>query len=92
MGTFARSTPLGAKFRRQVRIGETNYVVDFCCIESRLIIEIDGEIHVSQEAADVLRQSTIEALGFRFLRFSSEDVRNHLGSVLQTIRNTLSPP
>src|SRR5262245_30150985 len=61
----------GAKFRRQQRIRATVYVVDFCCVEANLVIELDGEIHDYQKEADLLRQQGIEALGYRFLRFSN---------------------
>ncbi|HAT2140613.1 TPA: DUF559 domain-containing protein, partial [Legionella pneumophila] len=35
-----RANRLGFKFRGQVLIG--SYIVDFVCIEKRLIIELDG--------------------------------------------------
>ena len=37
---------LGMKFRRQVPIG--NYIADFCCLDRRLIVELDGGQHAEQ--------------------------------------------
>jgi very-short-patch-repair endonuclease len=83
----------GAKFRWQVRIGETPFVVDFCCCEAHLIIELDGEIHQYQQDADRDRQQRIEALGYRFLRFSNQAVLENMDGVIKTIMAELpSPP
>ena len=38
----------GFKFRRQVPLGP--YVVDFACLEARLVVEVDGEHHAEQRA------------------------------------------
>src|SRR5262249_20351573 len=57
----------GVKFRRQHPIGA--YVVDFFCAEARLIIEIDGGHHASNQDADVARSRVLEAAGYRGLRF-----------------------
>ena len=40
----------GAKFRRQHPTGP--YIVDFCCVERRLIVEVDGGQHAQAERAD----------------------------------------
>ena len=44
-----RSRQLEAKFRRQYAIA--NYIVDFCCIEKRLVIELDGAQHAEERSA-----------------------------------------
>src|SRR3954465_8685275 len=64
----------GASFRRQVPIA--NYVADFVCHTAKLVIELDGGQHYSDqtEAADAQRSANIEARGFRVLRFSNHDV------------------
>lgn len=80
----------GAKFRRQHRIGETPFVADFCCIEARLIIEVDGEIHQSQQEADLFRQGIIESLGFQFLRFSNQDIVERLDQVVLVIQTQVN--
>ena len=58
---------IGVKFRRQVPIG--NYIADFCCLEHRLIVELDGGQHAEQETADASRSRFLAEEGFRVLRF-----------------------
>jgi very-short-patch-repair endonuclease len=43
----------GAKFRRQVPIGK--YIVDLCCRENHLVIELDGGQHLDRAACDAHR-------------------------------------
>jgi len=64
----------GRKFRRQHAIG--SYIVDFVCLPSRLIIEVDGDSHGNdlREALDSKRTAYLEKLGFRVLRFWNEYV------------------
>ena len=50
------------KFRRQHAIGR--YVVDFVCLDSKLIIELDGGQHALNEEADRKRTSELNGLGF----------------------------
>ena len=80
----------GAKFRRQVPIDR--YVVDFCCHAARLIVEIDGAQHDWQTPYDDGRTQVLESAGFNVLRFTNEDVRDDLESVLQRIRAELRLP
>lgn len=79
-----------ANFRRQFRISETVYIADFCCLNAKLIIELDGAIHNQQIAADRLRQQVIEEQGYRVLRFSNETVQNDLQAVLNIILAALA--
>jgi len=77
---------LGFKFRRQYGIG--SYIVDYCCPEARLVIELDGDRHYLNDDAkekDKIRQKYIESIGFEVLRFTNKDVRENLGGVLETI-------
>ncbi len=80
----------GLKFRRQHPIEQTAYVVDFLCYEARLVIELDGGIHAQQVDDDALRQANIEAQGYRVLRFSNDQVQNHLEDVLTAILTATS--
>jgi very-short-patch-repair endonuclease len=79
----------GAKFRRQHTV--EGFIVDFVCIESRLIIEVDGGIHsqTDQQAFDVERQAFLKASGFRVLRFTNAEVLESPETVAQTIAATL---
>jgi very-short-patch-repair endonuclease len=74
----------GLKFRRQHPVGP--YVADFCCAEARLIVEVDGPIHDSQEHRDRDRQELLEAAGYRILRIPSEDIERDVRPVLAKIR------
>ncbi|MGD9658299.1 MAG: endonuclease domain-containing protein [Methylocystis sp.] len=67
--SLRRSGLDGLKFRRQVPIGR--YVVDFLCVEHRLIIELDGPPHEKDEQKrhDVTRDGWLRARGYRLLRF-----------------------
>jgi very-short-patch-repair endonuclease len=65
---------VGVKFRRQVPIG--NYIADFCCLEHRLIVELDGGQHAAQETADASRSRFLAAEGYRVLRFWNDQVLN----------------
>ena len=75
----------GASFRRQVPI--KNFIADFVCHAAKLVIELDGGQHFSDDAerADALRSAVIEAQGFKVLRFSNHDVMTNRAGVLETI-------
>ena len=73
------------KFRRQFPIGP--FVVDFCCYEIRLVIELDGEVHAKPQPAarDRERDAYIRGLGFTILRFPNERVFGETEAVLADI-------
>ena len=75
----------GAGFRRQVPI--ENFIADFVCHGAKLVIELDGGQHFSDEGerADARRSAIIEAKGFKMLRFSNHDVMINRAGVLETI-------
>jgi len=75
----------GASFRRQVPI--KNFIADFVCHAARLVIELDGGQHFSDQAelADASRSAIIEAQGFQVLRFSNHDVMTNRAGVLETV-------
>jgi very-short-patch-repair endonuclease len=76
-----------AKFRRQHTIGR--FIVDFFCVQAKLVIEVDGEIHQYTQEEDAIRQEFIEAHGFTVLRFTNDEVLKHIGTVIQTISTYL---
>ena len=83
----------GYQFMRQKPIG--NYIVDFFCSKLRLVIEIDGDSHISKVEYDDKRQQELEAIGLFFLRFSDLDVKSNLNRVLQMIEKWIedtNPP
>ena len=73
----------GLKFRRQHPLGP--YIVDFYCAQQRLIVELDGGIHMKQGEADKQRASQLVAHGYRVLRFNNQEVESELEAVLERI-------
>jgi len=78
---------LGLKFRRQHQLGP--YIVDFCCIEKLLVIEVDGSQHLGQVAYDERRTSWLNSVGFRVLRFWNDEVLLGMEEVLAQITTFL---
>ena len=75
----------GIKFRRQHPIGA--FVVDFCCTELRLAIELDGGIHAEQQDRDAERDAILALAGYRVIRFPNQSLRENLPEVLAAIRS-----
>jgi very-short-patch-repair endonuclease len=71
----------GFKFKRQWTIGA--YVVDFCCIESRLIVEIDGGQHSTER--DAVRTAALERAGYRIVRYWNNEVGENLEGALTNL-------
>ena len=80
----------GFKFRRQHPFGD--YILDFVCLEARLIIEVDGGQHVANEIEDAKRTAVLNKAGFRVLRFWNHEVMGGLDKVLDAIWNALHAP
>ncbi len=82
----------GWKFRRQESIG--SYVVDFWCPEARLVVEVDGDSHLEEDAAerDTIRQQWIERQGIQFFRCRNEEVVGDLEGVLVRLGSVLTTP
>jgi 5-methyltetrahydrofolate--homocysteine methyltransferase len=78
------------KFRRQHIIGE--YIVDFVCLEKRLVIEVDGSIHNQPEQIEHDKQRTewLESKGFRIVRYSNQQIVNDILNSAESIRKELS--
>ena len=81
---YLRRHQLGVKFRRQQVIDR--FIVDFYAREARLIIEVDGPIHQYTVEEDLIRQESLESLGFRVLRFTNDMVFEAMPDVLAEIR------
>ena len=77
----------GFKFRRQHQL--QGYIVDFVCLEKKLIIELDGGQHSEQEAYDHHRTEQLQKDGFQVLRFWNDEVVKQIKDVLSVIHNTL---
>ncbi|MCX6296235.1 MAG: methionine synthase [Bacteroidetes bacterium] len=84
-----RNRKLESKFRRQHPIGQ--FIADFVCIEEKLIIEVDGEIHDHQKEYDDGRTYMLEDLGYKVIRFSNNIVLKAIDEVIEKIKTELSP-
>lgn len=76
---------MNLKFKRQKPIGP--FIVDFVCMEYRLIVEADGGQHGGTE--DVWRDAWLKAQGFTVLRFWNNDILQQTDVVLESIREAL---
>ncbi|OGU13746.1 MAG: hypothetical protein A2X61_06235 [Ignavibacteria bacterium GWB2_35_12] len=76
-----------AQFYRQRTIG--NYIVDFYCPKAKLIIELDGGQHYTEEGKekDIVRDEYFKNLGLKILRFQNKEVRRNLRNVIEEIYN-----
>jgi very-short-patch-repair endonuclease len=75
---------MGRKFKRQKPIGR--YVVDFICLEEKLIIELDGGQHAESVTYDQERDVWLLSQGYTVLRFWNNEMMNETESVLERIR------
>lgn len=73
----------GWKFRRQHPIQP--FIVDFVCVERKLIIEVDGGQHANKVKEDVNRSDYLRNKGYRVLRFWNNQVLQENDAVLDTI-------
>jgi very-short-patch-repair endonuclease len=82
-----RAGRLGFKYKRQVPIDA--YIVDFICLEKRLVIELDGGQHMDNKIYDTKRTDWLMTKGFKVLRFWNHDVFQQTPSVLEVIMSAL---
>ena len=77
----------GCKFRRQAPIA--GYIVDFVCLDRKLIVELDGGQHGEMAARDLVRTRKLEAAGYRVLRYWNHEVLLRPSDVLEDIMRGL---
>ena len=77
--------PKDCQFYRQKVI--SNYIVDFYCPRAKLVIEIDGGRHYMSDGKqkDTVRDSDMNDLGLRVLRFSNREVSENIDGVVEVI-------
>ena len=75
----------GRQFYRQKNIGD--YIVDFYCPSAKLIVELDGGQHYTEEGKrrDQVKDKYLESLGIIVLRFSDREVFKNIEGVLERI-------
>ncbi|MBL7481223.1 endonuclease domain-containing protein [Legionella sp. 27fs60] len=88
MWYYLRNRRLGGyKFVREQVIGQ--YIADFVCRESKLIIEVDGGQHMAAEAYDHQRTKDLEAVGYRVMRVWNNEVFSNIQGVMERILSLL---
>jgi len=83
---FLRGKQTGFAFRRQHQIGQ--YIVDFVCLEKKLIIECDGGQHT--EEIDKERTIFLEQEGYKVVRFWDNDILENIEGVYEVIVKELA--
>ena len=80
---FLRKYPV--KFYKQ-RIIES-FIVDIYCADARLVIELDGSQHYTEQgkAYDEERSAILQGYGLKVIRISNREVNNHFDAVCETI-------
>ncbi|MBD0288523.1 MAG: endonuclease domain-containing protein [Flavisolibacter sp.] len=80
---------LGVRIRRQHPIGK--YIADSYCHEAKLIIEIDGDIHLIKENKeyDIGRKVCLNEFGIEIIRFTNDEVMNNVEEVIQKIKSKI---
>ena len=78
----------GLRFIRQKPIGD--FIVDFYCKEVGLVIELDGLSHQCNEVMDLdeRKQSYLESIGLKVIRFEDEEVILDIRNVMRVIEHT----
>jgi very-short-patch-repair endonuclease len=84
---YLKNEQLGIKFRRQHSIG--HYIADFYCPEKKMVIEIDGSQHYTEDGLeyDKIREEYMTALGIKTIRFSNSDVTTNIEGILILLKN-----
>ena len=87
---YIRRNSLGHRFRRQFVIGD--YIADFVCLRKKLIIEVDGGYHTTEEQQqkDKVRSEWLYKQGFFVLRFTDTQIINEIDFVLSRIKELLN--
>ena len=74
----------GAHFRRQHAVDR--FIVDFFCTRAKLVVEVDGDSHVTQADYDAARTEWLnEQKHYRVLRFTNDEVHRNIEAVLEVI-------
>jgi very-short-patch-repair endonuclease len=83
-----RGSRLGVPFRRQVPI--SRYIADFVCSKARLVVEVDGGVHLHRAHLDAHRDSILQRAGYRVLRIPAALVTSNLEAAVALIREALA--
>ena len=84
-----RQMPRPYSFRRQHVIGD--YIVEFACLSKKLVVEVDGEYHYTEEQMilDNIRTDFLNRMGYNVIRFANEQVINNTNDVVAQIEELI---
>ena len=87
---YIRNGSLGVKFRRQHAIGD--YIADFACISEKLVIELDGGYHNTEQRkeAGMVRDAWLKKMGYKVLHFTNEELFGNINKVIIEIKNNIN--
>lgn len=87
---YLRKEQLGVKFRRQHAV--LDFIADFICLDLKLIIEVDGEYHFTEQQTeeDMMRTRRLANMGYTIIRFTNTEVLNSMDSVLEIIKQNIN--
>lgn len=79
----------GFKFKQQYSVDA--FIIDFYCPKVKLGIEVDGEVHFTEEAKnyDKNRSGFLSDFGIEIIRFRNDEIYNNLKVVLNIIEDKL---
>ena len=82
--TFLKNKKLnGLNFDRQRVIG--NYIVDFCCVDTGVVIEIDGVSHNDKLEQDAFRDQYMISIGLEVIRIQATDVLTRVQDIIYSL-------
>jgi len=87
---YLRNKKTGHKIRRQHIISD--FITDFVCLRKKVVIEIDGDIHLQQLERDEMRTQILNDLGYKVVRFPNEEVFANIELVVKMIKDILDEP
>jgi very-short-patch-repair endonuclease len=87
--SLVKGGSLGQRCLRQHIIGD--YIVDFLFRKSKVVVEIDGGYHFTEEqqTEDAIRTDWLEHQGYKVVRFSNEQVLSDTDNVINELRMVL---
>jgi len=77
------------RFKRQHPISQ--YIADFYCHKLKLVIEIDGAYHLSDESKinDKIRDEFMQSLGLEIIRFTNQEVCEKGENVIMRLKKMI---
>ncbi len=82
-----RKKQLGVRFKAQHPI--ERFIVDFYCHQSKLVVELDGEIHKFQKEYDLGREAELVKYEIKVIRFTNDEVIQNIDKVIDKIKMNL---